>query len=423
MVVLFKIGGCCTEWRIGIIKTFFHHSSVPQRNKERSDFVSEERPRPHAPFHEQYPKKRHKMKKKILFSTIGAAVLIGGAFLILGGSKKTENAGADIVKVKRGDIIEKALAVGTIEPENEISIKSKVSGVVKHIFADAGAYVKAGQPLLEVRPDPTPLELADAKRQLQLAEVDMANLEKDRSRQEAMIGKQLISSKDYEEFQRQFEASELKVKIAREHLALLEEGRVKIGNMEIESIVKAPIDGYVLNKTVQVGDPVTPLTSYQEGTVLMKMANMGKLIFKGTVDEIDVGKMKIGMVAELKVGALPADKITGTLAKISLKAEKKENATVFPIEIVVPASGKSTLRAGYSANANVIIRQKDSVLMIPERVVTFRNDSTFVTVPGKKGGEEERQIKTGLSDAVNIEVVSGLNEGEEVKEKPVKKIE
>jgi HlyD family secretion protein len=213
------------------------------------------------------------------------------------------------------------------------------------------------------------------------------------------------------------------LKIARERLSLLESGKVTIENTQIESIVNAPIDGFVLRKMVEVGDPVTPLTSYQEGTVLMKMANMEKLIFKGTVDEIDVGKLKEGMETELKVGALPNDKILGKLTKISLKAEKKDNATVFPIEISIPKSSNAVLRAGYSANANVIIQKKDSVLMIPERVVTFRNDSALVKVAIGPGKDEERLIKTGLSDAINIEVLQGLKEGDEVIEKPVKKIE
>jgi HlyD family secretion protein len=128
-------------------------------------------------------------------------------------------------------------------------------------------------------------------------------------------------------------------------------------------------------------------------------------------------------VAELKVGALPAARINGSLYKISLKAEKKDNATVFPIEVSVPKANNATLRAGYSANASIIIQKKDSVLTIPERVVTFRNDSTFVKIAMGSGKEEERQIKTGLSDAIKIEVVSGLKEGDEVFEKPVKKIE
>ncbi|HUI65901.1 MAG TPA: efflux RND transporter periplasmic adaptor subunit [Bacteroidota bacterium] len=363
------------------------------------------------------------MKKKIVLSSTGAVALIAVAFVIFGGSQKGTESTLPKIKVVKGNIVDKALAVGTIEPENEISIKSKVSGAVSRIFADAGTFVKAGSPLLEVRPDPTPLELAEAKRNLQLAQVDLDNSEKDKVRQESLLQKHLISDKEYEDFQRHYEQTMLTVSLNRERLALLEKGKVRIGGVNIESIVKAPIDGFVLNKSVEVGDPVTPLTSYQEGTVLMKMANMDRLLFKGTVDEIDVGRLKEGMEAEIKVGALPSDKITGTLSKISLKAEKKENATVFPIEISVPKSENSVLRAGYSANANVIIRHEDSVLVIPERVVTFRNDSAFVKVALGPAKEEERLIKTGLSDAITIQVLEGLKEGDEVIEKPVKKIE
>ena len=363
------------------------------------------------------------MKKKIFIATIAVVVLVVVGFVFLG---KSSNGKADAlpkVKVQRGTIVVKALAVGTIEPEIEISVKSKVSGVVSRIFAEVGTYVKAGEPLLEVRPDPTPLELADAKRQVQLAEVELDNMAKERVRQESLLQKQMISAKEYEDFQRNFQQAELRMKIANEKLALLESGKVKIEGTEIESIVKAPIDGYVLTKAVEVGDPVTPLTSFQEGTVLMKMANMERLKFKGAVDEIDVGKLKEGMETQLRVGALPSDTVKGTLRKIWLKAEKKDNATVFPIEIFIPASRNTTLRAGYSANANIIIERKENVLTIPERVATFKGDTAFVKVPIGQGKDEERRIKTGLSDAINIEVVSGLKEGDEVFEKPVKKIE
>jgi HlyD family secretion protein len=363
------------------------------------------------------------MKKKIVLSSV-AVVLIGGAsFLFFGSNKSSNENDLPKVKVTKGTIIDKALAVGTIEPENEISVKSKVSGVVSRIFVDVGEYVKIGQPILEVRPDPTPLELADAKRQVQLSQVDMDNLKKEQVRAHSLYTSKLISDKEYEDFQKKYDESELRLKISTEKLALMESGKVKIGETEIESIVKAPISGFVLNRTVEVGDPVTPLTSYQEGTVLMKMANMERLIFKGTVDEIDVGKMKEGMDVEIKVGALPSDTVRGVLRKIWLKAEKKDNATVFPIEIIVPTSKNTVLRAGYSANASIIIQKKANVLTIPERVVTFSNDSASVKVALGAQKDEKRYIKTGLSDAINIEIVSGLKEGDEVFEKPVKKID
>ena len=363
------------------------------------------------------------MKKKIVLST-AALIVIGGASLLFFGSKKSSSDGElPKVKVVKGTIVDKALAVGTIEPEIEISVKSKVSGVVNRIFTDVGVYVKIGQPLVEVKPDPTPLELADAKRQVQLSEVDLDNLKKERVRQQSLFKSKLISDKEYEDFEKRYEESELRLKISTEKLALMESGKIKIGETQIESIVKAPISGFVLNRTIEVGDPVTPLTSYQEGTVLMKMANMERLLFKGTVDEIDVGKMKEGMDVDIKIGALPNDTIRGVLRKIWLKAEKKENATVFPIEILIPGGRSTVLRAGYSANANIIIQKKENVLTIPERTITFSNDSAFVKVSLGPNTEEQRYIKTGLSDAINIEVVSGLKEGDEIIEKPVKKID
>jgi HlyD family secretion protein len=154
----------------------------------------------------------------------------------------------------------------------------------------------------------------------------------------------------------------------------------------------------------------------------MKMANMDNLLFKGTVDEIDVGKIEEGMTAELQVGALPGRKVLGHVTLISLKARREDNSTVFPVEIVIDETDGATLRAGFSANANVIIARKDSVLAIPERVVTFRNDSTFVMLPGDNEERTETFIQTGLSDAIYIEVVGGLEEGQKVLEKEVKEI-
>lgn len=362
-------------------------------------------------------------KKKTVFIAVGLLVVVAAIFIIRAGSKNGDEETLPQVEVKKDNIVDKALAVGTIEPENEISVKSKISGVVKQIFAEPGTYVNAGEPLLEVRPDPTPLELAEAKRNVELAQVELDNMLKEKARQESLLKNALISNKEYDDFLRDFQESQLRLQIATEKLALIESGKVNIGGKKIETTITAPISGFVLSKSVEIGDPVTPLTSFQEGTVLMKMANMENLLFKGTVDEIDVGKLQEGMAAEIKIGALPEAKINGTLHKISLKAEKNENTTVFPIEIFINLSNGTTLRAGYSANANIIIQRKDSVLVIPERVVTFRNDSAFVKVPLGKEQSEERYIRTGLSDAISIEVLEGLELGNKVLEKPVKKIE
>jgi HlyD family secretion protein len=232
----------------------------------------------------------------------------------------------------------------------------------------------------------------------------------------------LISDQEYEAVTRRYDEAKLRKQIFQERLDLIEKGKVKIANTNIETVVKSPLTGYILEKHVYVGDPVVPLTSYQPGTSLMRMANMNDLIFKGTVDEIDVGKIKEGMPCELQVGAIPSEKITGHVILISLKAKKEDNTTVFPVEIKIDAMDGAVLRAGYSANANIIIAKRDSVLSIPERVVTFRNDSAFVEIPLGEGNSEERYIKTGLSDAILIEVVEGLKEDDEVLEKKVQEI-
>jgi HlyD family secretion protein len=172
-----------------------------------------------------------------------------------------------------------------------------------------------------------------------------------------------------------------------------------------------------------VGDPVVPLTSYQAGTELFTLANMNDLIFRGTVDEIDVGKLEEGMIADLKIGALPDDSIQGLLYRISPKAKMEDNATLFDVEIKITKTGFEMLRAGYSANADIIIQGKEDILVIPERVVEFKEDTAFVEVQQADGEITKKTIETGLSDGLNLEVVEGLEEGDVLVERPPKEIE
>ncbi|MFN0149995.1 MAG: efflux RND transporter periplasmic adaptor subunit [bacterium] len=364
------------------------------------------------------------MKRRTkIFWSLGSIVVVAGVVIALMSSRGNANKNKEsTVEVTRGDIVDKALAVGTIEPLVEVSVKSKISGVVKTRFAEVGDFVKAGDPLLEIKPNPTPIELVEAKREVELREIEMRNVDAEIERQKALQERGLVSQQDFESKMRQQEESALQVQISKERLALLEDGRVTIRNANIKTLVESPIDGFVLEKMVEIGDPVTPLSSYQEGTVLMKMADMKDLIFRGTVDEIDVGRLREGMPVEIKIGALPNAQVKGRLAKISLKARKQENSTVFPIEIALTETGGAVLRAGYSANADVIIDRREAVLIVPERVVTFAGDTTRVNVSLPSGDSEERMIKTGLSDAVSIEVTEGLAAGDLVIEKPVKEI-
>lgn len=363
---------------------------------------------------------KRKTKKRILW--IGLILLILVILVVVLSSRKKGDAGPKTVRVERKSIVDKALAVGSIEPLNEIAVKSKISGVVGRLYVDVGDFVKKDDPVLEIKPDPTPLELAEAKRNVEMTTIELNTLQRELKRNEELKEKGLISDYDFEVLRQHFDEAELRHKIAQERLDLIEKGKIRIAETSIETIIKSPITGYILEKAVNVGDPVVPLTSYQAGTELLKMANMENLIFKGTVDEIDVGKITEGMKAELQVGALPGKEVRGHVSLISLKAKKQENTTVFPVEIIIDEVNDAVLRAGFSANAHIIIARKDSVLSLPERVVTFRNDSAFVRINMGEGKSKEQYIKTGLSDAIQIEVISGLEEGQEVLEKEVKEI-
>ncbi|MBN2709644.1 MAG: efflux RND transporter periplasmic adaptor subunit [Calditrichaceae bacterium] len=363
-----------------------------------------------------------KKSKKWIFWTSGVLILIILISMVASSNSDSKKNGRSTIKVERKNIVDKALAVGSIEPLNEIDVKSKVSGVVGKLFVNAGDFVRYGDPLVEVKPDPTPLELVEAKRGLEMAAIEVETLEKEIERNKKLRAQGFVSDHDFEALTNRYEEALLKQKIAKERLQLIEKGRVTIANTKIESVVKSPLTGFILEKNVNLGDPVVPLTSYQPGTALLRMADMKDLIFKGTVDEIDVGKIKEGLHCKLQIGAIPGKEITGVVTLISLKARKENNTTVFPVEIKIEETDGAVLRAGYSANAHIIIAQRDSVLSIPERVITFRNDSAFVNIPTGEMQSREQFIKTGLSDAILIEVTDGIKEGDEVLEKEVKEI-
>jgi HlyD family secretion protein len=374
-------------------------------------------PRVHIQFEES------NMKRRTTLLTTVLTVAVGGLAVFVSVSRGNgRDPNVKTVDVARMTIADKALAVGRIEPEVEIGVKSQISGVVRRLLVAEGDFVRAGAPLLEIKPNPTPLELAEARRQVELRGIEIQNLERNLERQRALKEQGLLSEREYQETEQLFASQQVQVAMARERLALLEEGKASLADENVETVIRSPIAGFVLEKMVDIGDPIVPLSTYQEGTVLMTMAEMNRLVFRGTVDEIDVGRLREGMAVDVKIGALPNAAVRGRLRQISLKARTQDNATVFPVEIALAEIGETVLRAGYSANAEVIIDRRDSVLAIPERLVRFRNDSAFVTLLLPDGRQEERAIRTGLSDAINIEVIQGLTEGEKVVEPPPREI-
>lgn len=355
-------------------------------------------------------------------------VLGGGAFLVYAKVLKGNGKGAGIktVEVKRGDITEKALAVGQVEPRVKIQVKSKISGIVRRCFVQVGDRVKAGDPLFEVAPDPTPQELLNVDNRLRSAQASFKKAKADYQRSVSLNERGLLPKSKLDAAREAYELAKVTLEQSSANRDLTRRGKVTEGATRVETVIRAPTTGTVLTRDVDRGDPVVPLTSYQPGTQLASLADMNDLIFKGTVDEIDVGKIAVGMPCRIKVGALPDAVVKGHISRIAPQAKKSEGATLFDVEAELERDGRTVLRAGYSANANVIIREVKHVLLIPERLVHFGDGGkdTTVEVPGKGPKAEPRavKVKLGLSDGLNIQVLSGLKEGDKVIQRPPKEI-
>ncbi len=356
---------------------------------------------------------------------ITAVVLAGGATAALY-SRSISNKDNEFktIAVTRGGVTEKALAVGGIRPRREIAVKSKISGIVKKSYREVGDRVRAGELLFEIIPDPTPLELTESRREVEIAQNIYDQARKTWDRSQALRQQGILATQDWDQADKDVQDAQIRLNLASEKLALVEKGRVRSEKTDVESVIRSPIDGTVLELLVNEGDPVVPLTSFQAGTALANLADMTTLLFKGTVDEIDVGKLREGMPARIKIGALPEAKVDGTVYKISPKSKTAEGATLFDVEIDLQPAQGVVLRAGYSANADIVVREKSDVLLLPERLVSFSEGKASVELPGSEGGEPvKKEIQLGLSDGLSVEIAEGLQQGDMVVERPPKKIE
>lgn len=319
------------------------------------------------------------------------------------------------VRVARSSIVRKAVAVGRIEVEQEISINSQIGGILTKLFVRPGQKVEAGTPLAEVRPVATEQAILAAERSLEQA------LKDEESASEYFERKHLVSDISHfllgdKNLQRMKENALLNRQQAQERLELLKNGTAKINNRVVDFMVRAPLAGHVLEIKQREGTPVVPASSYGLGTVFMTLADMSRLLFRGTADEIDVGRVREGMTAQIKVGALPATPVRGQLVEIALKGQERNNAMVFDVLINLEAT-PSLLRSGYSAVAEIEVASRTNVLALPERLVEFRGSQAFVQVRNSRGEIISQEIETGLSDGFTVEIIRGLAEGDEVLER------
>lgn len=363
------------------------------------------------------------MNSRALWKPLLALLAVGGllaAGAALFDTRRAPREGPRTVAVSRGRIASKALVVGRLAPVEEIRVKSKLSGIVTRCFAEVGETVAKGDPLFEVAPDPTPLEARDAERDVELARVTLEKARADLARHEALFQAGVLPQSDLDATRERHARARIDYERSVETRDLTLAGRIAREGIAVESIVRAPADGTILARFVNPGDPVVPLTNYQAGTELATLADMSHLVLKGTVDEIDVGKIREGMPARISVGALPDADVRGRLTHIAPQARAEAGGTVFDVEIEITDRGGRFLRAGYSANAEIVIAEKEDALLLPERVVSFEEglDKPFVRLPPESRGGPPRRlpIVIGLSDGLSVEILSGLSEGQAVLE-------
>jgi len=359
---------------------------------------------------------------KILVVLVMLAVFAGTlAFLYKKSSKKTIVYRTTTPVVNT--IIKKAVATGSIVPRKEIEIKPQVSGVVEQIHVEAGDRVKAGDLLAKVDIIPDLVNLNKAESRLKIARIQVDDTKKSCDRRRKLFKKGIISESDLQRYEVAYSSAQEERVAAKTNLELVKEGIAKTMGTTTNTLIRSTIDGMVLDVPVEVGNFVIESNNFNAGTTIATVADMGEMIFEGKVDESEVGKIEPGMDLILTVGAIEHETFNASLEYISPKGLEEKGAIQFEIRAKVKLKQSHFLRAGYSANADIVLDRRDNVLAINESLLQFDSDKPFVEVATGPQKFEKRSIQTGLSDGINIEIVSGLEKTDKVKiwDKPIKK--
>ncbi len=314
------------------------------------------------------------------------------------------------------DVIMKTVATGSVVPRFEIEIKPQVSGIIDEIFVQAGDRIAKGQVIARIKIIPDMVNLNSAETRVNMAKINFEDAKVDFERQQKLFDKNVISYTEFKTAKVAFDAAKEEITAAENNLELIKNGVTKTAKTATNTLVRSNNDGMVLDVPVEVGNSVIQSNTFNDGTTIALVADMHDMIFEGKVDETEVGKIKEGMPIELEIGAIDKDKFDAVLAYIAPKGKEENGAIQFEIKADVKLKEGQFIRAGYSANANIVLDRKDSVMVIPEGMLKFENDSSYVEVQtGVEQQFEKRFVKTGLSDGINIEITEGLTKNDKVK--------
>ncbi|MCM1075886.1 MAG: efflux RND transporter periplasmic adaptor subunit [Bacteroides sp.] len=365
------------------------------------------------------------MKKFLrIFMWCAVAAIFIGAFVYLFIKSRPEKETFELVSPYVGSIERNTVLTGKIEPRDEIEIKPQVSGIISEINVEEGDMVQVGDIVAKIKVVPDEGQLSSALSRINTAKINLEDAKVKHERNKLLYDKKVISREEFETTQTALAQAKAELDAAEDAYSIVKEGVSKTNAKESNTLVRATITGLVLDVPVKVGSSVIQANTMNDGTTIATVADMNNLIFEGKVDETEVGLLTVGQPMTISIGALPDLKLDAVIEMIAPKGTETNGANTFEIKAAINVPSGDHLRAGYSANATVNLSKADDALTIPESVIEWVGDSTFVyvmtdSVPEQKF--ERRAITTGTSDGINIQVKEGVTETMKLRGAPVKK--
>jgi HlyD family secretion protein len=359
------------------------------------------------------------MKKYVkVIILVAVSIVFLGTFAFLYSKSKPKVVVYEIVTPETADLEKSTVATGKVEPRDEILIKPQISGIVADVYKEAGQTVRKNEVLAKVKVIPELGQLNAAESRLRVSEINLKQAETDYTRIKKLYQDKLISSEEYEKGEVAVMRAREETENSKDALDIIKDGITKKSASYSNTMIRSTIDGLILDVPVKAGNSVIMSNTFNDGTTIATVANMSDLIFRGKIDETEVGRIHEGMPVKITVGALQNFSFDATLEYISPKGVEANGANQFEIKAAVRVPDSVIIRSGYSANAEIVLARAKSVLTLPESTIEFKNDSAFLwvvtdSVPKQKF--ERRPIKTGLSDGIKIEIKSGLTTMEKVR--------
>jgi len=355
--------------------------------------------------------------RKFILTTIIIAAFGGLAYTLSYLYKKNEQKPViySTEEAFKTTIINKTVATGSIVPRKEIEIKPQVSGIIEKLYVEAGDVIEKGQLIAKIKIIPNMVNLRNAESRVDRAKIALEDTKLDYDRQKKLFDDGVIAEADFQKFTVAKNRSEEELKSANDNLELIKEGVIKSAGTASNTLIKSTVNGMVLDVPVKEGNSVIESNTFNAGTTISVVADMSSMVFEGKIDESEVGKLKIGMALVLSVGAIENQKFDANLEYISPKGIEEAGAIQFEIKADVKLQDSTFIRAGYSANGDIVLGKREDVLAIREGLLQFASDSVYVEV---ETGEQEFVkviVETGLSDGINIEILSGINADTQMK--------